>query len=164
MNRFPIATICALAFAAALAGGVLFGCANTAVNTATAEQQANRAYMSQVNEIMVELGDGLGSFIDAVSRNDIVNMRTQAENAFQVLDRLESIEAPDALADVHEKYVDGTGKMREALEAYIELYTDMNGASFDQSTYEERIEIIQELYDEGIAALQEGDETAAGKS
>ena len=65
------ALVCALA----LACGVLAGCANSAATTATAEQQANRAYMSQVNGIMEELGEGLDTFVDAVSRNDILSVR-----------------------------------------------------------------------------------------
>ncbi len=150
--------------AVALAGGVLAGCTNAAANTATAEQQANRVYMSQVNEIMEELGDGLDSFVDAVSRNDIVNMRTQADNAYQALDKLGDLEAPDELADIQEKYVDGADKLREALDEYIALYTEMNGASFDMSTYDSRIDDIQKLYDEGVDLMSEADETAASKS
>ena len=157
-----IGKIAALICVVALSCAALFGCANTAMTTATAEQQANRAYMSQVNEIMEELGEGLGSFVDAVSRGDIVNMRTQADNAYQILDKLEALEAPDALKDVKEKYVDGTEKLREALDGYIALYTDMNGASFDMSTYDSRIAAIQKLYDEGVDLMKEGDEIAAG--
>ncbi len=163
MFRKHIVLISALVCTLALTCGMLVGCMNPAANTASTEQQANRAYMSQVNEIMDELGTGLDSFTDAVSRNDIVNMRTQAENAYQALDKLDDLEAPDALKDVQEKYVDGSKKLREALDDYITLYADMNGESFDQSTYDSRIADIQKLYDEGVKLMQEGDETAAGK-
>ncbi|MBQ9044051.1 MAG: hypothetical protein IJ111_14700 [Eggerthellaceae bacterium] len=154
------ALVCALA----LACGVLAGCANSAATTATAEQQANRAYMSQVNGIMEELGEGLDTFVDAVSRNDIVNMRTQADNAYKALDELKDLEVPDELADVQEKYVKGADKLREALDGYIALYTEMNSESFDMSTYDARIDAVQSLYDEGVDLMAEADETAASKS
>lgn len=162
MNRSLIARICALVCVLALSFGVLASC-NTAMNAASSEQKANRAFMSQVNEIMNELGEGLDSFVDATSRGDIVNMRTQADNAFRSLDKLDALEAPDTLADVLKKYKEGSAKLREALNAYIALYTDMNAESFDQATYSTRIAEVQGLYDEGVALLQEGDETAAGK-
>lgn len=149
--------------AAILSCGLLAGCANTGANNATEEQKANRAYMSQVNGIMAELDEGLDAFVAAVSRNDIVNMRSQAENAYQALDQLADLEAPEALADVQKGYVDGTAKLREALDGYIALYTDMDGGSFDQATYDQRIADIQKLYDEGVAALEEADKTASGK-
>ena len=155
--------LAALLCAIALACGLFAGCANTAGNTMTDEQQQNRAYMSQVNEIMEELGEGLDSFIDAVSRGDVVNMRTQADNAYKTLDKLDALEAPEALADVQKGYKDGSAKLREALDAYITLYTDMSSESFDSSTYDKRIAEIQSLYDEGVKLMQEADETAAGK-
>lgn len=139
------------------------GCMNGAGNAATSEQQANRTYMAQVNEIMEDLNNGLDSFVDAVSRNDLVNMRTQADNAYQALDKLSDLEAPEALADVQEKYVDGSNKLREALDSYITLYTEMNSESFDMATYNSRIADVQKAYDEGVALLEEGDQTAAGK-
>ena len=114
-------------------------------------------------ELMVELDEGLDSFVAAVSRNDIVNMRLQAENAYQSIDKLAKLEAPEALADVQKQYVDGTEKLREALDAYIALYSDMNSGSFDQSTYDKRVADVQKLYDEGVAALEEADKTASGK-
>ena len=120
--------------------------------------------MSQVNEIMESLDDGLDLFVDAVSRGDIVNMRTQADNAYRALDKLGSLEAPDELADVQEKYLSGTEKLREALDAYISLYTDASSDSFDWSTYDNRIKEIQDLYDEGLQDLEDGDKAAASKS
>ena len=155
--------LAAVLCAVILSCGLLAGCANTGANTATEEQQANRAYMSRVNGLMDELGAELESFADAVSRNDIVNMRTQADNAYQALDKLAELEAPEALEDVQQGYVDGTAKLREALDGYIALYTEMNGDSFDQSTYDKRIADIQELYDEGVDLLQKADEAASGK-
>ena len=152
------ALACALACSVALAG-----CAAGGASPMTDEQRANNAYMSQVNETMVELDSGLDSFIEAVSRGDIVNMRTQAQNAYRSLDKLSSLEAPEQLADVKKCYVDGTGKLRQALDEYIELYSEaaQGGASYDWDGYNKRIESVQSLYDEGVKMLEDGDAKAA---
>ena len=144
----------------------LSGCAPGASTSGTEVQQANRAYMSQVNETMVELGDELQAFVDAVSRDDVVNMRTQADNAYKTLDKLDDLKAPDDLADIKTDYVDGAKKLREALDAYIELYTSSSKAEDGVETEEfnARIAEIQKLYDEGVALMQKGDATAAGSA
>lgn len=161
MKRFyAVVILCVCVFA--LAAVALTGCSGNA-SSLTSEQQANRTYMSKVNEIMNQLGDQLDSFVDAVSRNDVVNMHTQSENAFTTLDQLSKLEAPEALADVHKKYIDGAGKMREALQEYIDLYTEIDAGSLDQSTYNKRIADVQSKYDEGVSMLKEADEAAASK-
>ena len=119
--------------------------------------------MSKVNGIMEQLGDDLKSFSDAVSRGDVVNMRTQANNAYRSLDELSKLEAPEELADVKQSYVDGANKLRSALDEYIELFTEVDAGSFDQSTYSSRLASVQKLYDEGVELLKKGDETAANK-
>lgn len=161
MNRFStklIVCLCTLAMTC----GLLAACSSGGSNL-TSEQQANRTYMSQANGVMNSLGDNLNSFVDAVSRGDLVNMKTQAENAYKALDDLAALEAPEELADVQKGYVDGCAKLREALDQYIELYTQINAGSFDQSQYSSRIAKIQALYDEGVELLKKADETAAGK-
>ena len=152
--------VCALT----LATGVMAGCASGASVAANAEQQANRAYMSQVNQTMEELDSNLESFVDAVSRGDVVNMRSQADNAIKSLDKLDTLEVPENMADIQEGYVAGTDKLSEALDAYVALYTEASSADFDWSTYDSRIAAIQELYDAGVSALEAADEVAASKS
>ena len=164
MKKRIAAKLGVFACVAALACCMLAGCMNGGMNAATSEQQANRAYMSQVNESMTKLQDSLKQFTDAVSRGDVVSMRTQADNAYKALDKLTALEAPDALADVQEKYQSGTDKLREALDSYITLYTEMNGESFDMATYDKRVSDVQKLYDEGVDLMQEGDKLAADKS
>ena len=153
-----------IALAGVLAASIaLAGCSSAANNAATEQQQANRAYMSQVNEAMTKLDSNLDSFIDAVSRGDVVNMRTQADNAYKAIDKLSELEAPEALADIKKDYVDGTAKLREALDEYISLYAKATseGSDFDWSAYDDRIKEIQSLYDEGVALLEAGDKAAA---
>lgn len=149
--------------AATLAFGALAGC--TGQTAAEQQQDANRQYLSQVNQVMDDLETALASFTDAVSRNDVVGMQTQADNALAKLDSLGSIEAPDELADVQQSYQDGTSQLRDALSSYVALYTEISSATdaqpFDWSTYDARLAEIQEKYDAGIDALEAGDKAAA---
>ncbi|HIW76242.1 MAG TPA: hypothetical protein H9877_06370 [Candidatus Gordonibacter avicola] len=155
-------------FICALCAGVLFvatlsGCA--AQETAATKQQAeNRHYMTQVNQTMEDLQSRLDGFADAVSRNDVVGMRTQADNAYKALDDLNKLEVPDQMKDIQKEYVDGTNELKDALNAYIELYTEIESATdaqpFDWSTYDSRIADIKKSYDEGIGKLQSGDNKA----
>ena len=113
------------------------------------------------------LDSRLSDFVDAVSRGDVVTMRTQADNAFKVLDDLSSLEAPEPLKDVAAGYVDGANSLKDALNSYIQLYTEIDGATttdpFDWSTYDSRLQAIQDAYNAGIDKLKAADEAAAGK-
>lgn len=157
----------AIAFSGALLALPLAGCAQQ--NTAQNEQQnENRQYMTQVNQEMEELNTRLTSFTDAVSRGDVVTMRTQADNAFKAIDDLAAIEAPEALKDVQSDYVDGCNGLKNALNSYITLYTEIESATdanpFDYSTYDSRLAEIQEAYNAGIDKLKAADDAAAGKN
>lgn len=154
--------MCALA----LVGAVLAGC--SAGTSPEAEQQAqNRQFMAQINQTMVDLNEKLDAFNEAVASGSVVNMRTQADNAFRVLDSLENLEAPEGLEDIKQDYIDGATELESALNAYIDLYTEIDSATeeapFDWSTYDSRMSDIKASYDDGIAKLQAGDEAAAGK-
>ncbi|MEE0845421.1 MAG: hypothetical protein U0L71_04430 [Eggerthellaceae bacterium] len=165
LNRKTMAGILALLVAAALGLGMLAGCSS---NSAVTQQQSdNRNYMSQVNQVMDDLESALANFTDAVSRDDVVGMQTQAENALATLDDLSGIEAPEDLADVKSGYEEGAGKLRDALNDYVALYTEISSSTdaqpFDWSTYDARLAEIQQGYDDGIAKLKETDELAANK-
>lgn len=159
MKSKALARITLAACFAVLMGCLLAGCASN--NEADSEQQANRAYMSQVNGIMDELNADLEPFVDAVARGDVVNMRTQADNAYKVIDKLSALEAPEDLADIQKSYVDGANKLRSALDEYVDLYAQSSVDTVDPADFNKRIEEIQLLYDEGIEALKAGDEAAA---
>ena len=124
--------------------------------------------MTQVNQTMEDLQSRLDGFTDAVSRGDLVGMRTQADNAYKALDELGKLNVPDDLKDIQQEYVDGTNKLKDALNAYIELYTEIDSATeaqpFDYSTYDQRVADIKSLYDEGIGKLQSGDNKASEKN
>ncbi len=145
----------------------LAGCATQ--DTAASQQQSeNREYMTQVNQVMEDLQGKLESFTDAVSRGDVVGMRTQADSAFKAIDGLGNLSVPDDLKDVQQEYVDGTGDLKKALNDYIDLFTEIDSATeaqpFDWSTYDQRLSDIKALYDEGIGKLQSGDNKATEKN
>lgn len=168
MNSKLATKIGAIAVSAALAASVLGACTTTTATTATTAQQDNRNYMSQVNQKMQDLDTSLDAFVDAVSRQDVVNMKTQADNAFKSIDELNDITAPDELSDVQKGYADGTAQLKQALSDYIQLYTEIQSATsdspFDWSTYDQRVSTIQGEYDAGVQALQAADEAAASKN
>ncbi len=156
------ARLTALVSAIALAATVLGGCVSTENVSEAEDQTTNRTYMAKANQIMDELASKLDQFDDAVSRGDTVTMKTQLENAMSSLDSLENLEAPEVLSDIKDMYVDGCSSLKEALESYVDLYTEIEASSgsFDFSTYEDRIAAIQESYNEGISKLEEADTAA----
>lgn len=166
MNIFKTTRIVSFALAALCLAALLalVGCASQG-NPATEAQTANRQYMARVNQTMDDLAQRLEGFEEAVSRGDVVTMRTQADNALKTLDELAAIEAPEALKEVQQDYVDGCGLLKDALDGYIALYTEVASATdehpFDYSTYDARIEEVQETYDQGIDKLEAGDALAA---
>lgn len=154
----------ALACAGVLATVLLAGCAQqgSAENDAQAQ---NRSYMSTVNQTVDDLSTRLDSFEEAVVRGDVVTMRTQLDNAMRALDDLAAIEAPEPLVDVQAGYVEGCEALKGALNAYVELYTEIDSATeahpFDYSTFAERIKGIQDMYNDGIAKLEAADKKAS---
>lgn len=152
-----------VALAGAVVVAALAGCAGTQA-AVTDEQTANRQYMASLNQGMDELAAKLDSFNDAVTRNDVVSMRTQAEKAFKEIDDIEALEAPEALADVKEGYVEGCLMLESALGQYIDLYTqlDSGAVAADSEEYANALADIQANYDSGIAKLEETDKLALG--
>lgn len=164
MKHTRFAKVLVTMFAGVLMVVALGGCAQQDT-AATQQQSENRQYMTQVNQTMEDLKTRLESFTDAVSRGDVVGMRTQADNAFKAIDDLNNINVPDALKDIQKEYVDGTADLKDALNSYIDLYTEIDSATeeqpFDYSTYDQRIQDIKTKYDEGIGKLQSGDNKAS---
>ena len=71
----------------------------------------------------------------------------------------------DDLKSRLESFTDGTADLKDALNSYIDLYTEIDSATeeqpFDYSTYDQRIQDIKSKYDEGIGKLQSGDNKAS---
>ena len=151
MRKRTIARVLAVALGAALALGTLAGCQSPATG-ATDQQQANRTYMTKVNQAVEELNTRLGEFDEAVAQESVVNMRNKANSAFE------------AIKDLQTNYVDGCNKLKDALNSYIDLYTEISSATeeapFDFSAYDGRVKEIQDAYNEGIDKLKAADEEA----
>ena len=153
----------AIACIALVAAVGLTGCAGLEQTSEEAKAQAEtRQYMSDVNATIEQLSQRLDGFEGAVSRGDVVTMRTQADDAFKVLDNLESLEAPEVLQDVKQGYVDGSKQLKDALNAYIALYTDLaaNPSAVSTDAYKERLASIQDTYDQAVEKLKSTDEAA----
>ena len=164
MKHTRFAKVLVAMFAGVLMVAALGGCAQQ--DTAAAQQQSeNRQYMTQVNQTMDDLKSRLESFTDAVSRGDVVGMRTQADNAFKSIEDLNKIEAPEDMKKIQAEYVEGCNDLKDAMNAYIGLYSEIESATddqpFDYGTYDERLKAIQDQYDKGIGKLQSGDNKAS---
>jgi hypothetical protein len=116
--------------------------------------------MSTMNQKAEDLSTRLDSFVDAVSREDLVSMKIQAESAYEVLDQMIALEAPEELSEVEGNYDNGIAKLKEALGNYIDIYSELESASLDKSTYDEQIAAVQALYTEGIDAIKQADQKA----
>lgn len=124
-------------------------------------------YMTNVNQIAENLSASLEAFEEAVDDNDLSAMQAKADSAFAVLDEFESMDIPEQLKDVNEKYQDASDSLKSALNDYIALYTEISDSSdskpFDYGKYPERLESIQKQYDNGLNLLEEADKLAAEK-
>ncbi len=140
------------------------GCSMAAQSGQETPAQKHRSFMSQVNSYMDEFSKNMESFSEAVAKNDIVAIKMASEKAFKIFDEVNSIDAPDDLSDVKQKYCDGIKKVEEALSDYIKLFSDSSAPGFENATYNERIDAIQKKYNEGADLLKQGDETAASKN
>ncbi|WP_165061449.1 MULTISPECIES: hypothetical protein [unclassified Adlercreutzia] len=132
-------------------------------NNQTDAVAKNRQYMSALNQMSDDLSQRLDGFADAVSRNDTVGMRTQADDAFQLIDKMKEQEAPEDLVELKDGYMQACESLEDALNSYISLYEDVSavGSSFDYSTYSDRIKEVQESYDKAASLLDETDQKAA---
>ena len=121
-------------------------------------------HMTKVNQAVEELNTRLGEFDEAVAQESVVNMRNKANSAFEAIDALAAIDTPDAMKDLQTNYVDGCNKLKDALNSYIDLYTEISSATeeapFDFSAYDGRVKEIQDAYNEGIDKLKAADEEA----
>lgn len=128
------------------------------------EAPTSRSFMANVNEASAELSDRMSAFTDAVSREDLVSMQTQADAAFAIIDQISQLECPEELNDLKQRYVDGCTQLKDSLNAYLQLYLEMDTASarepFDYGSYADRIAQVQQTYDDAVQTLQDADSAA----
>jgi uncharacterized phage infection (PIP) family protein YhgE len=148
-----------------LSAALLMGGCTQAVTSTTdtvSGTEANRQYMSDVSQTVDELSNKLDGFVDAVSRNDTVSMKTQAESALKVVDQINAIEAPDDLSELKDGYDKACADLSTALSEYVDLAIQVEDGSYDLSAYSDKLVEIQHQYNDAIALLKETDEKAAG--
>lgn len=121
---------------------------------------ANRQYMSSLSQMSDDLTTRLQSFADAVSRNDTVSMRTQAQNAFAIIDEIRDVDAPEDLVDLKTGYMEACDDLETALNSYLDLYDQVTNETIDRATYDTRIKGIQDEYNSAISKLEETDNQA----
>ncbi|ACV21535.1 Uncharacterised protein [Slackia heliotrinireducens] len=159
----------ALAAAFVLCAALVSGCAAKAQSDQKTDAQINRAYVSSVNSIAAEAAEDLSGFSAAIGAGDVASMKLSADAAAADLAKIESLEAPEAFAEVQAEYVEGARDMGDALKQYVDLYTKVQSAGDDieSGAYDSEIAEIQKLYDSGIEHLSEADNklaTLAGAS
>lgn len=163
MRKRTIARVLAVALGAALALGALAGCQSPATG-ATDQQQANRTYMTKVNQAVEELNTRLGEFDEAVAQESVVNMRNKANSAF------EAIDAPGGhrYAGRHERSADELRRRLQQAEGCPEqlhrfVHGDQQrnrGGALRLQRLRRRVKEIQDAYNEGIDKLKAADEEA----
>lgn len=163
MRKRTIARVLAVALGAALALALLPVASRRPLEPPTSSRPIG-TYMTKVNQAVEELNTRLGEFDEAVAQESVVNMRNKANSAFEAIDALAAIDTPDAMKDLQTNYVDGCNKLKDALNSYIDLYTEISSATeeapFDFSAYDGRVKEIQDAYNEGIDKLKAADEEA----
>lgn len=133
--------------------GMLAGCAVPEEQVDAAEK--NRDYMMQANNAMIKLNSHLEEFTTAASTGDVVSMQRVFSLAEKDIESFKALPATDATKDIHAEYLAGCEGLKGALKAYLDLYA--GAESIDDAAFEERLAQVQQLYDEGIKHLQDGD-------
>jgi hypothetical protein len=150
-------TLCAAVFALMLAACT----PPQATSSQDDNVSANRQYMSALSQMSDDLAAKLQGFSEAASRNDTVSMRTQADNAFQVIELMPPEGAPDDLKELRDGYMEACDELADALTSYLELYDDAAGSSpLSRDAYAARVKEIQDTYDEAISKLSDTDQKA----
>ncbi len=117
----------------------------------------NRSYMSQANNIAMQLDEDLEPFTEAVANSDIVSMQQAASKVYQDVEDFKALSAPDALKDIHQEYSAGCDDLKEALETYVEVYQKADDEGADSDALNSQIAEAQESYESGIEHLQNAD-------
>ena len=143
----------------------LFALASCAPRETEAEKaaKANREYMSAVNQIMDEIAGELTVFSGELRDEDLVGMSSCLANVTRQINALGALTAPEALKAIGNDYKEGCELLKQALQAYVDLYTEINaaGSSYDYSQYNTRITHIQNIYDDGLEKLADADKAAS---
>lgn len=153
-----IAVVFCVALMGALAGCSSSGQTDAADSSSSAS--ANRDYMSSANTIIEQLQENLTDFSEAVSDDNLVSMKTAAKKAYANIDSFKQLQPTDTLKPVHSEYVKGCNDLKDALEQYIDLFSDQKKSKLSDAQYKQRLKKIQAKYDSGMNHLKAGDKKA----
>lgn len=153
--RFLAAAACCMVFAA-----LLGGCVAQSTGQSSSDDQAsqNRQYMAQLNQQMGNLQTVMNDFQTAVSQKNVVSMKAQATAADKIIDGVKNTDATDRLSDVKNGYVDGLCTLQDAMNSYVDLYSDAQNGTVDSASYATRLQGIQNAYDQGVSKLKAADD------
>lgn len=144
--------------AAALA---LPGCVAASEQVSTDEHAAeHRAYMAQLGNQAKEIDAVLNQFQSAVGAKDVVAMRAATAKAGDIVAAVATTEAPEKLAETKDSYVAGLEQLQQALEAYTQLYADVEAAVVNENDFSVRLAEVQSAYDAGVEAVKAADDKA----
>lgn len=134
-------SLCVLLFA---------GCASSGTTQLTPEQQSNRDYMSKLNTMMADVESELGTLSISIAQGDSEAVASAKDAVANKIAEMKEWTAPEALADIHNTYVQALEKLQGALDRYVEA---ANGGPLSDDVLAE----IQNAYNEGLALLQLAD-------
>lgn len=167
-SRLVHVSLISLVFAALLLGGCskleVPGFSPSGNTEKQQEGEQARSFMMKINQLTSQLKDKMALFTEAVTRNDLVSMKTHIQAIDETITQINNLEAPQELADVKSKYSEGCSQLKTALSDFVNLYSDIDTATakspFDFGSYASRLAQVQDLYDKAVSALQAADEAA----
>ncbi len=147
-----VAAVCALVLA-------LSGCSSDLNSPDTDSPAAqNRQYMSQLNQQMSSLQDSMNQFQEALGQQDTVTMRARAQDVSKIVQDVNNTDAPDMLNDVKGEYADGLSTLDQALNSYVDLYTQQQNGQITQDDFNTQLQSIQDTYNQGVDKLNTADQ------
>lgn len=147
-----VGAVCALVFA-------LAGCTSVDGSNPDDDPPAaqNRQYMAQLNQQMDSLQDTMNQFQDALGKSDTVTMRARAQDVSKIVQDVNTADAPDKLGDVKNEYAQGLSTLDQALNSYVDLYTQQQSGQITQDQFNDQVQQIQQTYDQGVDQLKTAD-------
>lgn len=157
-----LAAIVALVMAMSMA--MLSGCAASQPAAPEEKPVTAAGYMNSMAKSSKQLSESFADFSGAVAEGDVSALQAKVDSANEVLDQMESLEAPDELKSVKGKYDEAIGTLKGALNDYLAIFLEIEnapeGAQYDFSDYGQRLESVQKAYDQGLNLLEEADKMA----
>lgn len=157
-----LAVIVAIVMMASAA--VMSGCASGQPASTEEKPITAAGYMNAMAKSSKQLSESLGAFSEAVADGDVSALQSKVDSAYEVLDQMEALEAPDEVKSVKGKYDEAIGSLRNALKDYLAIFLEIEnapeGIQYDFSGYSQQLESVQKAYDQGLNLLEEADKMA----